>query len=214
MSQGMRVIPKKLRELFAKWGESQITIGTKEWDSVRDNHSFSKKLEKVNLWMDYVDFGIIGKSSIRKKSDAWFYKLNSPGRRFQIIMDGSTRIRSCVGPYSSKINDCTWLEMNKKIVKEFKGGIIVADCHYSYGRKHFSDPKFHVPYPQECKKHTESITYNAEIRKIPGIVEWSFGEMKQRFEALRKQFYGAPEHLSYLVFTAFGIHNFKLINLN
>lgn len=204
-----------LREVFARWGEAQITIGNKEeWDASRNNYSFAKNLKKVNLWMDSVDFGLMGKRSIRKKSDAWSYKLNSPGRRFQIIMDGSTRIRSCVGPYSPKIHDSTWLEMNKKFVKKFQGGVIVADCHYSYGRKNFSDPKFHVPYTQQSKKYTESIIYNAEIRKIRGIVESPFGEMKQRFKALRKQFYGSPEQLSYLIFTAVGIHNFKLINLN
>ena len=74
---------QKLGAVFAKWAKEQIELGAREdWDAARDNYSFAKKLKKVNLWIDSVDFGLLGKRSVRRSSDAWSYKLNLPGRRF------------------------------------------------------------------------------------------------------------------------------------
>lgn len=94
-----------LRKIFAKWATLQIDLGSRiDWDAARPNHSFGKAVKKVNLWMDSVDFGLLGKRSISRKSGDWSYKLNGSGRRFQILMDGNTKIRLCSGPYSPKIH--------------------------------------------------------------------------------------------------------------
>ena len=129
-------------------------------------------------------------------------------------MDGSTRIRICTSPYSPKVHDSSWLEMNRDMMQSLDGGVFVADCHYAFGRNGFENVKFHVPYPQNHKKYNECIGYNADIRKIRGLVESPFGEVKRMFKCLRKQFSGSSEQLGYVVATTFGIHNFKLKNLN
>lgn len=202
-----------LRELISVWAEDQIVLGTNvNWNLARDPSAFAKDLKKVNLWIDSSDFPLEGKRKIRKKSDEWIYKLNVPGRRFMVIMDGSTHIRACFGPYSPKLHDSSWLEANKKwVAGNLNKGVVVGDCHFSYGRK-FKRAKFHIPYSELCKEYKNYIGYNRDIRKIRGLVESPFGIAKELFKALRKPFPGSAEQLGYLVLIAFGIHNSKLYN--
>ena len=199
---------QEIRREMSIWSETQVVIGDKEdWDRARDNSSFSKEFKSINLWMDSVDFGLNGRRKVSKKSLEWSYKLNRPGRRFMIVMDGSSQIRAKWGPYSPKTYDGFWLEEHRKnLENKFEGGSIAADTHFSFGRK-LKKVKFFVPYSKQEKIYKLKKKYSKELRRIRSMVESPFGLIKQKFTSLDNSFAEGAEQLGYLVDYSIGIFN-------
>lgn len=205
---------KEIRRVLANWGTHQIFLGyADDWNDARDNSWYPDSMKRTNLWVDSSDFGLTGKRKISRKSDEWSYKLNGPGRRFMMFMDGSMVVRALFGPYSPKIHDSCWLEANQDWIREnLWGGAVVGDCHFSWGRKRFDHTKFYVPYSKTCRNYREMIPFNKEARKVRSSVESVFGQLDTMFKSLSEPFASGDEQLGYLVKIAVGIHNFKKTN--
>ena len=99
---------------LGEWGQSKINLGSaKTWNDIAKQIQKPSSLSKTNLLMDSVDFSLWGKRNMNTKNDLWSYKLNGPGKRFQVVMDLQTRIVALWGGYSPKIYDGNWLESHK-----------------------------------------------------------------------------------------------------
>jgi hypothetical protein len=126
------------------------------------------------------------------------------------IMDGSCRIRKLFGPYTPKLYDGAFIELNEPFFEsELKGGTVVGDTHFGSGRK-LKNVKFHVPYSKTSKKYLKRVKYNADIREIRQIIETPFGELKIKFKALGQPFFEDSQQQGYIVKYVTGIHNFNL----
>ena len=175
--------------------------------------------------MDSTDFRLEGKRSVSRKDPSWSYKCNSPGRRYQVLSDAQRRIRKVWGGYSPKVYDGTFLEMWKEWIEtNLRGGVVVADNHYEYGRYSIQDPKFYVaksnPRGRKRKRQDsgqnlqvltkEQQQMNAAIKKARSRVEAPFGTIKLMWKNLNKPFGEDPEQLDCLVFIAFAVHNLQI----
>lgn len=213
-----------IRNALKPWAMRQIQLGdSTDWKNAASATRFSKLIKDTNLWIDSTDFPLVGKRSTKRKDESWSYKCNSPGRRFQVICDANRRIRKVWGGYSPKVYDGAFLEITREWFEEkLKGGVIVADTHYAYGRDNIRDPKFYVPVPKPPKRKKDDTMVNLSvltkeqqaknkaIRQARARVESPFGEVKQKWAALSSPWGESESQLDSLVFLAFGIHNFEL----
>lgn len=145
-------------------------------------------MKDTNLWMDSSDFSLTGKRKISKRSLDWSFKNNSPGRRFMVLMDGSLKIVGLWGPYAPKLHDGAWLELyRKELESDYEGAVIVADNHFSVGRK-FKKIKFYVPHSKNELIYASKKQFNKDCRRIRQIIEDPFGIVKSTFKNLDKPF--------------------------
>ncbi len=108
---------------------------------------FPKSQKNVNLWIDSSDFKLIGKNSTSTKDVSWSYKENSPDQRYMFVQDAQTRFRVVIGGYSPKIDDNSFLELQKDILsKAIKSGTVSGDCGFNYGKKIFKEIQFLTPF--------------------------------------------------------------------
>ena len=70
--------------------------------------------------MDSVDLPKTHGPDRGRKSTAWSYKLNRPGRRFMFVQDLRRRVRKVFGGYSPKVYDGDFLEIQVRAIG-FKG---------------------------------------------------------------------------------------------
>lgn len=212
---------KVLRAIVAQWAEGTIILGNlQEWQRAAHHVKLSKCVEDICLWMDSTDFPLQKWRGCTRKDPKWSYKLNRPGRRYMILRDGKGCVRKLWGGYSPKLFDGNFLELKRRwITKHLVGAAIVADTHFEWGKTHFKEVKFHVPWPQPAagkrkkgedvinKLTKEKETYNAAVKSVRARVEDTFGIVKQKFEALKSPWAEDDEQLDYLVQIAFGIYN-------
>ena len=155
----------------------------------------------------------------------WLSQLNSPGRRYMMICDSTRRIRHLWGGYSPKIDDRNWQEQWATYLRaNLKGGVIIGDKHFSWGRDHIDDPKWHSGYEKPKGRrpkadHTGqgqvSLTkkqqdYNNAIVRVRGRVELPFASLKTMWQAFAIPWAESPEQLDCVVWYAVGVHNMQL----
>ena len=219
----MRHNMKELRRLFSKWAEERIKRGNlPEWKEAARGLKFSKELKGVCLWMDSSNFPLIGKEGASRKKRTWSFKLNGPGRRYMVLMDGEGKVRSIWGGYSPKVYDGDFLELNKKwLEKKLEGATVVADTHFEWGSKHLEHVDFKTPIPQPRgrrkltsdrvkipKKLThEQEKYNTHVYSAQSRVENPFGRMEAKVDALTKPWREGKTQLDYLVLLAAALIN-------
>jgi hypothetical protein len=92
-------------------GYTKLSSLARRWYRVNHNQ-FPNALKDVNLWMDSSDFRLIGKKSVSTSDSSWSQKCNSPGQRYQFIMDGKSRIRKIWGGMSPKVDDGNHLRLS------------------------------------------------------------------------------------------------------
>ena len=219
-----------LRLLMKEWSKKHITLGSEsDWNQAVHNCGFKGEIKNANLWMDSTDIPLEGRKSISRKDIRWSYKLNSPGRRYMIIRDGKGKVRKIWGGYSPKVHDGTWLEMMKDSLEEnLSGGVVLADNHFSVGRKLFQKIKFLTNFAEksgskkrkrEEEEDGEGITtlakqqkvFNKIHRKARARIETPFGYIKSKIESLSKPWSESSEQLDCLVWTAIGIFNRSIV---
>jgi len=211
---------KQIRPVLAKWGTTKIIVGDKKiWNEKAEGVEREGPTKRVNLWMDSSDFAVRGTSKKRKKDEYYSFKLKSLGRRFQFIFDGNSVVRSLWGGYSPKLHDSQWCEANKQtLVKDFKGGVIIADEHYRKFSKQIKSPKFVTPERETGSAQTnnpnnlsinikEKMERNKKVRTVRARVEHPFAIMEKKFKILSKKFADGPEQLDHLVTFAAGVLN-------
>lgn len=207
-----------------EWGEQQIKLGNSiEWELAARSVPRSGSLKNVNLWMDSTDFPKQKKRGKGPASKHWSFKLNRPGRRFMVLRDGRRRVRKLWGGYRPKIHDAVFLEVERRALqKELKGAVVVADTHFSVGKKLFSDPKFITPPtpvdesdPSAAQISDKTLTKkerrdNTAIHALRARVEQPFGLIKTWWECLKNPWSGSDNLLDAVVVLAFGCYNAKL----
>ena len=215
-----------MRPVLEEWAKGKISVGNvQSWKTAAHNSNFGKLVEDANLFMDSSDFRLQGKVSTSRKSDTWSYKCNSPGSRYMLIQGAATRILKVWGGYSPKIYDGDFLTINRsKIETLFDGGVIVADNHFSKGRKLFKNIKFYTNYKkqQQGKKRKradpadddlvanitrEQEQFNKQHQSARARVEDPFGWIKRKFKCLGKPWMESQEQLDAMVLFACAVYN-------
>lgn len=152
---------KSLRALFTDWGKKQINLESKkEWNQCNSCSEISKEVKDANLLLDSVDFSKEGKKQFSRKDSEWSYKCNSPGQRYMVLQNLNGKILRVWGGYSPKLHDSAWLKMNKEWINDnLKGGVVLADCHFSYARDRWKKVKFYVPFYETKSKKKKKLTH-------------------------------------------------------
>jgi hypothetical protein len=217
---------ERLRPVIKRWAQTQLNLGTvHDWNQAVRNCGLQGEVKEANMWMDSTDFPLEGIKSVSRKSPDWSYKLNRPGRRYMVLRDGNGKILKLWGGYSPKIYDGTWLEINKdELENTIPGAVILADSHFSKGKKLFQNIKFLtnfvVPNKGRKRKRNEEnegenlsvLTkaqekFNAAHKQARARVESPFGFMKTKIDSLTKPWSESVDQLDCLVWIAAAIHN-------
>ena len=162
----------------------------------------------------------------------WSYKLNKPGRRYQLLCDGFGTPLKIFGGYSPKCYDAHWVSINKNwLNNELNHCIIMGDCHYWSAQAELSKSKLIASMPQTIKPKNGLVTvglktlnvdsdefkYNQHtIKQVRSNVERPFGQMKQMFNSLPTKFRDGIDQLDCLVKFADAVllHKEKFYYLN
>jgi hypothetical protein len=215
-----------LRRIMKEWAQQHIILGSEtDWNQAVRHCDLKGDVKDANLWMDSTDVPEEGKRSVSRKDPRWSFKLNGPGRRYMIVRDGKGKIRKIWGGYSPKVHDGTWLELMKESLEEsLSGAVVLADNHFSAGKKLFESVTFLTNYAEkkvskkrkrESEEDGEGLTtltkqqkqFNSAHRKARARIETPFGYIKSKFESLEKPWSEKEEQLDCLVWTAVGIYN-------
>lgn len=138
-----------------------------------------------------------------------------------VLSDATGRVMRLWGGYSPKLFDGHFLKMNQDwFCRKLSGGVVVADQHFNWGRKHLQDPKFHTPIkkPPKPGKHFKDartltkaeVSYNHAIHQARARVETIFGRMNVRFKILTTPWRESNEQLDALVWMALAILNTEI----
>jgi hypothetical protein len=216
---------KKCRELLCRWAVDHLFPpgDSKEWDKTAVVCRFKDDFKGANLWMDSSDFPKEGIRKYSRKGRDWSYKLNRPGRRYMVICDAKRRIRFKFGGYSCKTYDGDFLEAKKEFLElVLKDGVILADNHFSLGRKLFQNVKFLVNYKEKKDNSFDNSTeevinltkkqkeFNKKHRHARARVESPFADLKNKFKCFTKPFRDGDEQMDFAVTYAMGFHNINI----
>ena len=175
-----------------------------------------KKLENRPVFLlDSVDFPVKGFHGMKKKNKMWSKKLEKPGRRYQVVSDGSGIPLKIFGGYSPKTYDAHWVEHNRDwLDNNLENAISLGDCHYWSGQDECHRMELIASMPKTVKPHNgivyvgcKSIDVTTEefqlrqkfIQNVRANVERPFGQMKLTFKVLTKKFMDGPSQLDCLV---------------
>lgn len=217
---------ERLRPLMKQWAKVHVILGSlTDWKQAARNCGLTGDVKSANMWMDSTDIPLEGKKSVSRKDPQWSFKLNSPGQRYMMVRDGKGKILKIWGGYSPKVYDGTWLEIMKDNLEDIlNGAVILADSHFSAGKRLFQNITFltNNVKPKKRKRGEEDegtgikvLTnkqkkFNEDHRQARARVESPFGFMKSKIESLKKPWSESLEQMDCLVWTAAAIHNLSL----
>lgn len=182
-----------------------------------------KKLSKVCLWFDSVDFKKQNIAGYSRKDPDWSFKETHLGRRYMFLRSATGKIRKIWGGYSPKLYDGHFIELwHEQLDKDLKGADIIADQHFEYGKQFLSKVKLWTP-PKEPRKtkrrransqsnelSSEERQYNDDHRVLRERVESIFGWIKQNFLCLKNPWAEDEKQMDCVVKFAAAIYNSKL----
>jgi hypothetical protein len=138
-------------------------------------------------------------------------------------MDGMTRIRKLFDGYSPKVYDGEFLALKKDWMEEhLKNAVIIGDTHFAYGRDHFTDLKFCIPWAKSGRKlgknkektietlTKEQQSFNNEVRAARSRVESPFGLFERRWKILQEPWNESEDQLNAFTFFICVHHNLTL----
>ena len=189
-----------VRECLKSWAKKYIILGNAtDWKYAVRNCDLKGEVSDANLWIDSIDFPIIGGKERKPSSQHWSGKLKHAARRFMVLRDGKGRIRHLWGGYSPKVYDGHFIEVNQEFFQEeIQGGKILADNHFSISKKLFKDPKFYTNYPEPANSRKRKAAdmedlvletkkrkkYNADQHYSRARIEQPFATIKSWFRSL------------------------------
>jgi len=205
------------RELLYDWAKLHILLGKfQEWKHAARNCDFAAEVLDTNLWLDSTDISIERRPDRGPSSRHWSGKLGRPGSRFMVLQDAHATILKIWGGYSPKVYDSDFLEVEKVFFEEkLEDGVIIADNHFSGGKKLFKKPKFYTNFaerpkkrPRDASSDLEDLTLDTKKQRKFNVghshararVERPFGHLKVKFEALDVPWAGELHQLTCLVF--------------
>jgi len=216
-SKTLRHNTKIVREAAAVWAMKQIKLGdSRSWNRAAEGLDVEGPAAASNLWLDSVDLPKEGKRTTSRSGPDWSWKVNGPGRRYMCLSDGRGRARQLWGGYSPKVFDGSFVELFVAwFKKHLLGGVIVADQHFEWGKKHLRNPKFLTPFktpgePKDDAKGLPTLTkeqkgYNRSVRTARARVETVFGCMTKKFRCLQHPWRESDEQLDNVVKLAAGL---------
>lgn len=209
-----------LRLIFKDWAATRVRLGSKEeWDHLAANLKLKGAVMGTNLWMDSFDVRLEGRSTVSRKDPSWSYKCNSPGVRYMALQDAHGKFRALWGGYSPKIHDGDFLKIYaSQLSASVPGAVVVADCHFEWGKSNINGVKFITPFPQPrgrpradavglARLTAAQVRHNSKVHAARARVEGGFGRIEAIFDALRNPWAEGEEQLNALVWTAVGIAN-------
>ena len=142
-----------------------------------------------------------------------------------ILRDGKGIIRRIWGGYSPKRHDGTFLSDNKEeLDNSLVGGVILADNHFSKGKKLFKNIKFYTNFSMKKSKDKHRFQgededdfedniakaqekFNKQHQKARARIETPFGWIKTKFDTLQFPWLESEDQLDYLVQISVAIYN-------
>lgn len=198
LEHNVQVIRRKLRQ----WSETVlVTPPSATLIRMAKRLNRPKSCENVYIWMDSTECRLTGKNSMSRKHPDWSYKCNSPGTKWNVVMDASSRAIFVTGPHSPSLYDGDLTIASKQELEQtFRGATVVADCHYSKCSNFFDKITFVTPYTAAGRPKIiqgkkvpyrlppEKLKHNGEVAGVRGKVEAPFGWINNKFTALEKPF--------------------------
>lgn len=192
---------RELRRCWKNWAEETMAVGDlREWKQAARHIRKDPKFPKGVLWEDSVDFARQKQKGMGRKSTAWSWKLNKPGQRYMVLVDGKSRIRKIWGGYSPKIYDSDMVTATRDWYEEhLEGAGVYADAHFTKATKTWRDPVFYTPIrlPRETTER-EDETRHISDEDDEGVVmdedeEDSHGAGAMTFTA-KQRAYNRAQH--------------------
>lgn len=219
---------QRVRELGAQQGAQFIEVGSvQEWTEAAKDCNLNEVVADTTLWMDSSDFPLTGRASTSRKHTSFSYKLNGPGQRYMVILDGSGAVKRLWGGYSPKQHDGSFLKEHKnEITDNFSGGVIIADNHFSTGKKIFGNAvKIYTNFQRRKDKKTKTVPgvveetdevdiitaqqekFNRGHQQSRARVETPFGWVTNHFKSLDLPWAESQLQQDFMITFAFGIRN-------
>ena len=207
---------KLIRYNMEEWADQVMTRAQLDMYLNSSTRQGNKKMRKKSvLLLDSSDFGLVGKYHTQKTNKLWSYKLNGPGRRYQLLTDANGVPIKIWGGFSPKLYDGHWLSAKRNwFEKRLNGAVVLADCHYWSAQDEFKKCTLMPVMPKTIKpKHgmvrvgNKNINVSClmwkreqmEIKKLRSNVERPFGQMKIMFKVLSNIFRDKESQLDCLV---------------
>jgi hypothetical protein len=139
-----------LHLIFKDWATMQVWLSSKEeWDHLAANLKLKGAVMGTNLWMDSFDVHLKGRSTVSCKDPLWSYKCNSPRVCYMALQDAHGKFWALWGGYLPKIHDGDFLKIYaSQLSASVPGAVVVADCHFKWGKSNINGLKFITLFPQ------------------------------------------------------------------
>ena len=126
----------------------------------RTNRTRQRVFENQPVFLlDSTDFAVVGFHGITKKNENWSYKLNRPGRRYQLLSDGFGTPLKIFGSYSPKTYDGSWVSFNRNWLDDnLQGCVAFGDCHYWSSQDEVQKMKLMASMPKTVKLNNTIVS--------------------------------------------------------
>lgn len=196
----------RMRTVLREWAMQHISLGNlQEWEAAASKCGLKGATKSANLWIDSSDFPFAGKRSTSKRSDRWSFKLNSPGRRYNVVVKGNGTVIKIWGPYSPKLYDGDHLSsIQDEFGTIFDGATFLGDNHYMKGKQLFknitfycnvaerrSNPTFYEAQEDSEEEAKEVLSkndksFNANVRRNRARMEKTFADLTNLCDSFNK----------------------------
>jgi len=228
--KSLRHNTQHIRRCLATWAEQHVQReDLAAWKHHARNLGLPKEVATANLWMDSTDIKLQQKKAVRGKKSPWYsYKLKQAGQRYMFIRNGQSKIVQIWGGYSPKVYDGHWLKDHKTELNEhYKGAVMIADNHFTQGKKVFTNITFLTNYAERKKAVSFNQGGPAEEDTVDNLtaerknfnrahshgrarIQSPFGCMIQKFDSLAKPWSESQNQQDYLVMIAAAVYNLTI----
>eukprot|EP00981_Chlorochromonas_danica_P010759 scaffold3396_cov268-Ochromonas_danica.AAC.3 len=124
---------------FSEWAKRRIDHRNLSiWRSAVRGVRLPAEIYDTLLWIDSTDFPLAKFKGYSKKSLDHSFKLNRPGRRFMMVLDGKGDVKYLNDGFMPKTHDRTFLELHcDSLLNLFSGAVFIGDNHFSRGKTLF-----------------------------------------------------------------------------
>ena len=212
---------QNIRRVLFTWAQTKIIEGDQDsWTKASKDVPLPADYKGPCLWADSTDFALERKRGMGRKSDDWSYKLNHPGQRYMIVMDGRSFIRQVWGGYSPKVHDSQYISLTSTWWEEHLDNVaVIADEHFAALKHRLTHIKFFTPIrkppvPKSVRPGAritvlskKQEAHNTAQRRVRARVERPFSWIKETFSCLKFPFAEGKDQQDCLAWFAIGCWN-------